>query len=165
MPVFGSADHLSNIVGHAGVGCLSSVASGGSCGSGAASAAVGAGMTPLANTGSLLGDTAVVAVSGGLASVAGGGKFSNGAETAAFGYLFNAMASCARSGAGCSGLSEAGKRRCTFGLSDMKKLLLLAILVAAIAAVAAPRLVEFFREDSCLDSGGRWNAGNKDCEH
>jgi hypothetical protein len=49
--------------------------------------------------------------------------------------------------------------------TDMKKLLLLAILVAAIAAVAAPHLVEFFRVDSCLDSGGRWNAESKECEH
>ena len=32
IPKFGSAEHLANIAGHAGVGCLSAVASGGKCG-------------------------------------------------------------------------------------------------------------------------------------
>ena len=45
-PAFGSVRYLENVAGHAGVGCLISVASGGSCKSGAASAAVGAAAAP-----------------------------------------------------------------------------------------------------------------------
>jgi RHS repeat-associated protein len=76
---------------NAAVGCVSSVASGGSCGSGAMSAAVGAALSPITNSivpkGDLIGGTIVRATAGGLASVAGGGKFGNGAVTGAFQYL------------------------------------------------------------------------------
>lgn len=74
-----------------------SVASGGSCGSGAA-AAPSVGGNPLVNAafpdahtdaGDLFGGTAAHAAIGGLAGVAGGGKSENGAATAAYGYLFN----------------------------------------------------------------------------
>ncbi|MDR3564806.1 MAG: hypothetical protein P4N59_25705, partial [Negativicutes bacterium] len=85
--------------GHALVGCGSSVASGGSCGSGALSGGVGAALSPITQSmfpnartdfGQRIGGTIIEATAGGLASVAGGGKFANGAVTGAFGYLFNA---------------------------------------------------------------------------
>jgi RHS repeat-associated protein len=97
-PEFGSSPHLFNIAGHAAVGCVSSVASGGSCGSGAAAGAAGSLAAPLVAQafpnprGDILdriGGTAASAVAGGLGSMAGGGKFANGAVTGAFGYLFN----------------------------------------------------------------------------
>jgi hypothetical protein len=87
-----------NIAAHALVGCASSVASGGSCKSGALAAGVSAAAAPLIdarfpnplqNPGNLAAGTAISATVGGLASVAGGGKFANGAVTAAFGYLLN----------------------------------------------------------------------------
>jgi RHS repeat-associated protein len=102
-PQFGTDAYAFNVAGHAAVGCLSSVASGGSCGSGAAAAAAGAAATPLVNTafpnprgnaGDFIGGTAASGVVGGLASVAGGGKFENGAITGAFGYMYNNCFSC-----------------------------------------------------------------------
>jgi hypothetical protein len=89
---FASPAHIFNIAGHAGVGCLSAIASGGKCGPGAASAAIGAASSPFVNTGSVLGNAAAHAVVGGAASAASGGSFHEGAATAAFGYLFNAEA-------------------------------------------------------------------------
>jgi hypothetical protein len=81
--------------GHAAVGCLSAVASGGQCGPGALSAGVGSAAAPLvggiANGSPLIGAGLSGAI-GGFASVAGGGKFADGAVTAAFGYLFNQLA-------------------------------------------------------------------------
>lgn len=97
-PAFGSAQYVENVAGHAAVGCLSAVASGGECKSGALSGAAGAGITPVVNEefpdartdfGQALGGAALTGGVGGLASVAGGGKFEDGAVTAAFGYLFN----------------------------------------------------------------------------
>jgi RHS repeat-associated protein len=81
-PAFGTGEHLANIAGHAGVGCLSAVASGGKCGPGAASGAAGSFASPLAN--GLNFEEGLIAHSaiGGLASVAGGGKFGDGAVTA-----------------------------------------------------------------------------------
>jgi hypothetical protein len=88
-----------NIAGHAAVGCLSAVASGGSCEAGAISAAAGSAISPLVNEefpnartdlGQRLGGSAVSGLVGGLAAIAGGGKFVDGAVTAAFGYQFNA---------------------------------------------------------------------------
>ena len=81
-----------NVGGHALVGCGASVASGGSCQSGALAGAVGSAAGPALtdlNFGARLVATSVL---GGVASVAGGGKFANGAVTGAFGYLFNAAA-------------------------------------------------------------------------
>jgi hypothetical protein len=78
-------DFLAKVAGHAAVGCLSAVASGGRCGRGAVSAAAGAMGTQFGLIGS--------SVFGGLASVATGGNFANGAVTAAYGYLFNACGS------------------------------------------------------------------------
>ena len=80
---------LAKMGGHAAVGCLSAVMSGGRCGRGALSAAAGVVGTPFGLVGA--------SVAGGLASVASGGNFGNGAVTAAFGYLFN----------------QCGKGRCT----------------------------------------------------
>jgi hypothetical protein len=97
-PLFGTPAHAANIAGHAAVGCLSSVASGGECGSGALSAGLASAAAPAigkafphpkTDAGDLFGGTVASAVIGGVGSVAGGGKFANGAVTAAFGYLFN----------------------------------------------------------------------------
>ena len=95
---FGNAAHLVKIAGHAGVGCLSAMASGGKCGQGAASAAASAFGAPVigsmfpnpqGNAGDFIGGTVASGALGGAASVAAGGKFATGAETAAFGYMFN----------------------------------------------------------------------------
>ncbi|MCK1383311.1 RHS repeat-associated core domain-containing protein [Bradyrhizobium sp. 21] len=90
-PAFGTSEYAFNVAGHAAVGCGSSVASGGSCQSGALSAGVTAAARPTINK--LDGAAALTAntVLGGVASVAGGGKFANGAVTGAFGYLFNSQ--------------------------------------------------------------------------
>jgi hypothetical protein len=99
---FSSPEFLPNVVGHAAVGCVSAVASGGQCGPGALSAGAGAAVAPLVSAefpnaktdfGQRLGGSAVEGIVGGLASVAGGGKFADGAVTAAFGYLFNDLGS------------------------------------------------------------------------
>jgi hypothetical protein len=94
-PTFGTPEFAQtfadNVAGHAAVGCLSSVASGGQCGPGALSAAAGAGVSPVALQAGLIAGTTISGLAGGLASLAGGGKFENGAVTAAFGYLFNSV--------------------------------------------------------------------------
>lgn len=93
-PSFGTPAHAANIAGHAGVGCVSAAASGGNCGEGALSGAVGAAAGPLVaqiDGGNVFAGAALRGAVGGLAAVAGGGKFENGAVTAAFGYLFNEM--------------------------------------------------------------------------
>jgi RHS repeat-associated protein len=93
---FDPVAYVENVAGSALVGCGSSVASGGSCKSGAAAGAVSAGLSPVTNSlfqnakydiGERIGGTIVQATAGGLASVAGGGKFANGAVTGAFQYL------------------------------------------------------------------------------
>ena len=93
-PRFGTAEYAFNVAGHAAVGCGSSVASGGSCQSGALAGGVSAAAAPamigMSGAQRLVASTVI----GGVASVAGGGKFANGAVTGAFGYLFNAMADC-----------------------------------------------------------------------
>jgi hypothetical protein len=97
-PKFSPTAYAENVAGHAVVGCASSVASGGSCKSGAMAAATGSALSPLTNTlfpdahtnlAQRMGGTIIQATAGGLASVAGGGKFANGAITSAFGYLAN----------------------------------------------------------------------------
>jgi RHS repeat-associated protein len=91
---------ISNVAGHALVGCGSALASGGKCGPAALAGGVSAAATPfidaqfpdpLHNPENLFAGTAISATAGGLASVAGGDKFANGAVTGAFGYLFNAI--------------------------------------------------------------------------
>jgi hypothetical protein len=89
---FDPAAYVENVAGHALVGCGSSVASGGSCQSGALSAAVTAGAGPLINGQNQVASLVANSVLGGVASVAGGGKFANGAITGAFGYMFNQAA-------------------------------------------------------------------------
>jgi len=104
-PSFGTPAYAANVAGHAGVGCVAAVASGGQCGPGALSGAASAAAAPLvnvafqhpqSNTVDFIGGTAASGLVGGLASVAGGGKFENGAVTGAFGYMFNqsALAPC-----------------------------------------------------------------------
>jgi hypothetical protein len=88
---FGEASHINGMVGHAVVGCASSAAQGGSCKSGAASAAFAMFFTPHLSVldGNTVGGTVAHAMLGGAGAVLGGGKFENGAVTGAFGYLFN----------------------------------------------------------------------------
>jgi hypothetical protein len=88
-PGFGSPEYFANIGAHALVGCASSVASGGSCKSGALAAGVSTAAGPVLNGHGLAVDLTANSVVGGLASVAGGGKFANGAVTGAFGYLLS----------------------------------------------------------------------------
>lgn len=83
------AGSLGNVLGHAAVGCASSAASGGSCRSGALSAALPAAIGEIKGL-DFAGNLVAQSVIGGTASVLGGGSFANGAKTAAFGYLFNA---------------------------------------------------------------------------
>jgi hypothetical protein len=77
----------------AAAGCVSSVASGGKCGSGAAAAVAGKFATQMTDGGDLNSQTRylIAQAAGGLASEVAGGKFANGAQTAAYGYLFNCM--------------------------------------------------------------------------
>ncbi len=88
---FGSAKYYANLAGHAVVGCASSAASGGDCGSGAMGAGFSAAATPFAIGMGRDGGTIASAIIGGTASVLGGGRFANGAVTAAFGYLYNSQ--------------------------------------------------------------------------
>ena len=93
-PAFGTDVYAFNVAGHALVGCASSAASGGSCGSGALAGAAGSAAGPLINGQSYGVKLVASAVLGGVGSVAGGGKFANGAITGAFGYMFNNCYSC-----------------------------------------------------------------------
>lgn len=105
---FNPLNYAERVAGSAAIGCVSAVASGGACGSGAASAAVGAALSPITNSvfpnakadiGQRIGGTIVQATAGGLASVAGGGKFANGAVTAGFQYLATVSLEVARENA------------------------------------------------------------------
>ncbi len=87
IPTFGSEADAVNIAGHALVGCGSSVAAGGSCGSGALPSFAGSALRGQSFEVRLVANT----VLGGTGSVIGGGKFANGAVTGAFGYLYNEM--------------------------------------------------------------------------
>lgn len=86
-----------NIAGHAIVGCASTAAQGGSCGSGALAAGFGAAASPAVASLPQELRLATITIVGGTASVLGGGKFENGAVTAAFGYLFSQAAGGGRS--------------------------------------------------------------------
>ena len=89
-----AAGSVGNYVGHAVTGCITSVAGGGQCGSGAASALFGKFATNMTQgIQSDLGRGIAAVVAGGVGSVIGGGKFENGAVTAAYGYLFNELMS------------------------------------------------------------------------
>jgi RHS repeat-associated protein len=89
LPDLLSGRHLLNMAGHALVGCLSSMSSGGKCGPGAAAGAAGSFSGPLLKNLGLGANVIAHSMVGGIASVAGGGKFGNGAVTAAFGLMFN----------------------------------------------------------------------------
>jgi len=95
-PTFMTEAYGVNVAGHAAVGCLSSVASGGECGSGALAGGFGAAGAPAMVGMSGAQRLVASAVLGGAGSVAGGGKFANGAITGAFGYLFNQVAGISR---------------------------------------------------------------------
>jgi RHS repeat-associated protein len=88
-PAFMSPAHLANMAGHALVGCASSVASGGRCGPGALTGALGSFGAGLMRGQSFAFSLVARSVLGGVASVAGGGQFANGAILGAFSYLFN----------------------------------------------------------------------------
>lgn len=119
---FGAGDFIQNNPGlgtsggiavHAVVGCATSEAGGGSCGSGALSAGFSKALAPYTDSvtkGDRLLGPAVNAVAGGTASVLGGGKFANGAQSAAFSYLFNWLSpvhrSVTREGAEQAGMSR-----------------------------------------------------------
>ena len=91
----GFATAAENVIAHAAVGCASARLSGGSCESGAASAAVSAawsdfvpnrGLVPGQGLDVAVENTVIQATVGGVASVAGGNSFSDGAMTSAFAY-------------------------------------------------------------------------------
>jgi RHS repeat-associated protein len=78
------------VAAHAAAGCITSVAGGGGCGSGAISAAFGKFTTQQTQDwGAGVAQFTAATIAGGVGSVIGGGKFESGAVTAAFGYLFN----------------------------------------------------------------------------
>jgi hypothetical protein len=77
---------------HAGAGCISSVAGGGSCKTGAMSGALGEFGHNIGTGSSIELGTIKSAMLGGIGSKISGGKFADGAATGAFGYLFNCVA-------------------------------------------------------------------------
>jgi hypothetical protein len=96
----GEANSYARYAAHAGAGCVSSVAGGGNCGQGAASAVFGkfttnqiGGVGTNAPVGEVIAKGIATAVAGGVGSTFAGGKFENGATTAVFGYLFNELTS------------------------------------------------------------------------
>ena len=97
MSFLGGAGGFGKVIGHAVAGCVSSVASGGQCGSGALAAGFGEAVGPHIKFDSRVANVVARSVLGGIGSVLGGGKFENGAVTAAFGYLFN---ECGHGGCG-----------------------------------------------------------------
>ncbi|MYM28511.1 hypothetical protein GTP58_09270 [Duganella sp. CY15W] len=119
---FGAGEFIQNTPGlgtaggiavHAVVGCATSEAGGGNCGSGALSAGFSKALAPYTDSvtqGDRLLGPVVSAVVGGTASVLGGGKFANGAQSAAFSYLFNWLShvhdSVTREGAQKAGMSR-----------------------------------------------------------
>lgn len=87
---------LKNVAGHATVGCISAVAGGGDCRSGAISAGISVFAshnmpTVIKNSNSVALKTAYSALVGGITAEASGGKFEHGAVTATYGYLFNEL--------------------------------------------------------------------------
>ena len=74
---------------HAAVGCVSSVASGGRCGSGALSAGLGELTTGYTQDANPFVQGAVTALAGGTGAALTGGRFGDGFFIAASGYLFN----------------------------------------------------------------------------
>lgn len=86
----GGADSFERYVGHAGAGCVSAMAGGGKCGSGAMAAFAGKWMTnKTVDLENRFAQFTAATISSGTVSVIGGGKFSNGAVTGAMGYLYN----------------------------------------------------------------------------
>ena len=86
-----SAGSTGSYLGHAATGCITSVAGGGACGSGAVSAVFGKFSSNHINFGNVVANGIAATVAGGAGAVIAGGKFQNGAVTAAYGYLFNEL--------------------------------------------------------------------------
>lgn len=92
VPVYKIRDTLSfeRYLGHAGAGCVSAMAGGGKCGSGAMAAFAGKWVTnKTVDLENRFAQFTAATISSGTVSVIGGGKFSNGAVTGAMGYLYN----------------------------------------------------------------------------
>jgi len=111
---------------HGVVGCVTSAAGGGKCGSGALSAAFAKfaststymeGVNAAAKAGDVLArveGTLINMVIGGTASALGGGRFANGAQTGAFSYLFNELLH-----SGYGGTEEDRRARSGYGLAKL----------------------------------------------
>lgn len=98
-----AAGSWGNYLGHAAVGCVSTVARGGNCGAGAASGVLGKFTTVQTDGWYVPAQFVATVVAGGVGSVIGGGKFENGAKTAAYGYLFN---NCFNRPGGCRSFAQ-----------------------------------------------------------
>ncbi len=134
------ANSFARYAAHAAVGCISSAAGGGDCGSGAASAVFGKFATNNINFGGDVARGVAATVAGGVGSVIAGGKFENGATTAAFGYLFNACGhgKCALFGATAgAGLGVAGAAACDVASGGVCAVANPAIVAGAAATGAA----------------------------
>jgi RHS repeat-associated protein len=83
------ANTASRVLAHSAIGCASSAASGGSCGAGALSAALG--MAPLKSTGNMYLNALERGLVSGAGAALGGGKFGDGLVLGAAGYAFNDM--------------------------------------------------------------------------
>ena len=92
MRYLASGQGLENVLGHAAVGCAAGMASGGSCGSNAAAAALSDAASPLTIDAGFAGGTALAASIGAGTSAITGGSAAIGAITGAEGYLYNDMA-------------------------------------------------------------------------
>ena len=89
MRYLASGQGLENVLGHAAVGCAAGMASGGSCGSNAAAAALSDAASPLTIDAGFAGGTALSAGIGAGTSAITGGSAAIGAITGAEGYLYN----------------------------------------------------------------------------
>jgi RHS repeat-associated protein len=94
---------------HAGAGCISSVAGGGGCKTGALSGALGELGNNLPTNDVVLG-TVKASMLGGIGAKIGGGKFADGAVTGAFGYLFNECQHTRACGSDSTKIEVAGNR-------------------------------------------------------
>ena len=91
MRYLASGQGLENVLSHAAVGCAAGMASGGSCGSNAAAAALCDAASPLTIDAGFAGGTALSAGIGAGTSAITGGSAAIGAITGAEGYLYNQM--------------------------------------------------------------------------
>ena len=92
MRYLASGQGVENVLGHAAVGCAAGMASGGSCGSNAAAAALSDAASPLTIDAGFAGGTALSAGIGAGTSAITGGSAAIGAITSVEGYLYNSRA-------------------------------------------------------------------------